>query len=238
MMTVDAGLFDYSGGGKTFEGYLARPDTENAPIVLVAHAWAGQGEHEREVADRLATLGYVGFAIDVYGKGNRGTTMEENEALMNPMVGDRVELQARLATALDTARGLTNADTSRIAAIGYCFGGLCVLDIARTGADVKGVVPIHGIFRPAENIPNPKISAKVLALHGWDDPMAKPEDVIALGKEMTGAGADWQLHAFGNTSHAFTNKQANMPEMGMAYSADADRRSWQMMMNFLAEVFG
>lgn len=236
-MTEETGLFDYSGGGKTFEGYLARPYTANAPIILVAHAWAGQGDHEREAADKLAGLGYIGFAIDVYGKGNRGATMEENETLMNPMLANRAELQACLAIALDTARSLGNADTTRIAGIGYCFGGLCVLDIARMGTDVKGVVPFHGIFRPAENIPEPKISAKVLALHGWDDPMAKPEDVIALGKEMTAAGADWQLHAFGNTLHAFTHKGADMPDLGIAYSADADRRSWQMMTHFLEEIF-
>jgi len=236
-MTEETGLFDYSGGGKTFEGYLARPDTANAPIVLVAHAWAGQGDHEREAADKLAALGYIGFAIDVYGKGNRGATMEENEKLMAPLLEDRAELQARLTVALDTARSLSNADTARIAATGYCFGGLCVLDIARMGTDVKGVVPFHGIFRPAENLPKPKISAKVLVLHGWDDPMAKPETVLELSKEMSAAGADWQMHAFGNTLHAFTNKDANMPEMGIAYSADADRRSWQMMTNFLEEIF-
>ena len=229
-------LFDYSANSKTYEGYLAKPESENAPIVLIAHAWAGQGAFERGIADQLAALGYVGFAVDVYGKGRRGASPEENEALMTPLLEDRAELQSRLAAALATARRMENADTSRIAAIGYCFGGLCVLDIARMGANIKGVVSFHGLFTPADNIPKPQIRAKVLALHGWDDPMAKPDTVLALSEELTRAGADWQLHAFGNTMHAFTNKQANMPEMGMAYSADADRRAWQLMINFLKEV--
>ena len=236
-MTGTTGLFNYSDGGETYEGYLARPDTDNAPIVLVSHAWGGQSDHEREAADKLAALGYIGFAIDVYGKGQRGSSPSENEALMNPLVGNRAELHKRLNLTLETARGLEGADTSRIAAIGYCFGGLCVLDIARMGANVKGVVPFHGIFRPAENIPAPKISAKVLALHGWADPLAKPEDVVSFAEEMTKAGADWQIHGYGNTLHAFTNKQANMPEMGMNYSENADRRSWRAMENFLEEVF-
>jgi len=128
-------------------------------------------------------------------------------------------------------------DAARVAAIGFCFGGLCVLDIARTGEDLAGVVSFHGLFAPPGNTSGNSVKAKVLALHGWDDPMAKPEDAVALGSEMTAMGADWQLHAFGNTMHAFTNPDANDADMGTVYNAAADRRSWIAMQNFLHEIF-
>jgi len=124
-----------------------------------------------------------------------------------------------------------------IAAVGFCFGGLCVLDIARTGADVAGVVSVHGLFGAPGNTEGNVISAKVLVLHGWDDPMATPEDALALGKELSGMGADWQLHAYGNTMHAFTNPAANDKLSGTVYDAAADRRSWAAMQNFFEEIF-
>ncbi len=231
--------FDYDYNGQTFEGYLARPKAgDPAPLVLVAHAWGGQGAFEREKADALATLGYAGFAIDVYGKGKRGSTVEENQALMNPLVEDRAELQARLAASLSAGRDQGGVDTSKAAAVGYCFGGLCVLDLARMGAELAGVVSFHGLFTPPPNLLKPKISAKVLALHGWEDPMAEPDAVLALAKELSAAGADWQLHAFGGALHAFTNPDAADPAMGVQYDAKADRRSWRAMANFLEELFG
>ena len=141
-------------------------------------------------------------------------------------------------TRLETGLGLGQIDQSRAAIIGYCFGGMCALDLARTGADIRGAVPFHGLFGAPGNQTETKITAKILALHGWSDPMATPEDVIAFGKEMDSKGANWQLHAYGDTGHAFTNKGANDKANGMAYSADADRRSWRAMQNFLEEVFG
>ncbi|MEO0981976.1 MAG: dienelactone hydrolase family protein [Pseudomonadota bacterium] len=232
-------LVDYEHNGATYEGYLATPATDGlAPIVLVAHAWGGQSDFERAKADYLAGLGYAGFAVDVYGKGKRGSTVEENQALMNPLVEDRGELQARLAASLAAAKAQPGVDGSKAAAIGFCFGGLCVLDMARMGADVAGVVSFHGLFGAAPNIPEPKISAKVLALHGWKDPMATPDDVIALSKEMTAAGADWQLHGYGEAYHAFTNPEADDLTLGVKYNAEADRRSFRAMEDFLEEVLG
>lgn len=236
-MAGHGSTIEYSGNGMTFEGYLSRPSASNTPMVLIAHAWAGPGEHEFAVADRLAELGYVGFAMDVYGKGKRGTSVEENTQLMMPLLENRTELQSRLKLALQTARGLENVDASRIAAIGYCFGGLCVLDLARTGADVRGVVSFHGLFSPDPALEGTPITAKVLALHGWDDPMADPESVRGFASEFTKAGVDWQLHAYGGTMHAFTNRQANDPQMGTVYNPKADARSWMAMTNFLAEIF-
>ncbi len=124
----------------------------------------------------------------------------------------------------------------RLAAIGYCFGGLCVLDLARSGASVSGVVSLHGLFTAADNLPEPRVTARVLCLHGYDDPMVPPEALLDLATEMTDAGADWQVHAYGHTVHAFTNPAANDVERGTVYSERADRRSWQAVTNFLAEV--
>jgi len=234
-------VFDYDDAGTLYEGYIAPPNgsgSDKRPCVLVLHAWGGQGDFERAAADRLAGLGYVAMAADVYGKGQRGQTQEECQALMEPLVGDRAELQRRLALAIKTAREIEGVDADRVAAIGFCFGGLSVLDMARMGADLKGVVSFHGLFMPAANITAPKITAKVLALHGWDDPMATPEDVLGFSQEMSAAGADWTLNAYGNTVHAFTNPAADGSAPGIAYHEAASRRAWAGAEDFLQEVLG
>lgn len=220
------------------EGYAAWDDAVSGkrPGVMIAHAWAGRGEFERRKARSLAALGYVGFALDLYGKGVLGSGPEENAALMQPFLDDRAMLQRRMTQALELARAQEAVDASRIAALGFCFGGLCVLDLARSGADLQGVVSFHGLLHPAPNVSGRKIRAKVLALHGWDDPMATPDQVAALGRELTAAEADWQIHAYGLTTHAFTNPAANNPAAGTAYNETADRRSWRAMRNFLSEA--
>lgn len=147
-------------------------------------------------------------------------------------------LQRRMEAALAAVKLMPWTDGGRIAAIGFCFGGLCALDLARSGADIKGVVSFHGLLGAPEHTQNNRIKAKVLALHGHDDPMVPVEQVIAFEQEMTRAGADWQLHVYGNTMHAFTNPMANDPGFGTVYQKDADRRSWQSMKNFLEEIFG
>jgi dienelactone hydrolase len=231
--------FDYQDGDTTCEGYLSLPDGDGPfPAVLIVHQWAGLGLQERETADRLAALGYVGFAIDVFGKGVRGDPAGDNGHLLGPWFGDRAALLRRLIAAVEAAKGHTAIDPARIAAIGYCFGGLCVLDIARSGTvDVKGVVSLHGVFAPPGLGAQQPINAKVLVCHGYDDPMADPQSMLALADELTAAGANWQIHAYGHTSHAFTRKSANAPEKGMNYSADADRRSWGATVAFMDEVF-
>ena len=156
---------------------------------------------------------------------------------MQPFMDDREMLQTRITAAFNTIKLFPWVDDSKIAAIGFCFGGLCVLDLARTGADLAGVVSFHGLLSAPENTAANKISAKVLVLHGNDDPMASAEQVIALQQEFTTAGADWQLHNYGHTMHAFTNPVANNPQAGTVFQADAERRSWVSMQNFLEEVF-
>src|SRR5690606_24908061 len=151
-----------------------------------------------------AQLGYAAFAIDLYGEGRTGTSPEENAALMQPLVQDRALLAQRMNNALTALAGQPQVDRNRIGAMGYCFGGLCVLDLARSGADVRGVVSLHGALKPS-GLPAAPIRAKVLVLHGHDDPLVPLEEVIAFQNEMTAAKVDWQLHAYGGTMHAFTN---------------------------------
>jgi len=228
---------EYSHGGTVFEARMCWDDARGAaPAVAVAHAWGGRAEHECEAAEKLAGEGYVGFALDVYGRGVRGQSAEENMALMQPLLEDRALLQARLNAALDCAASQAEVDGSNMAAIGYCFGGLCVLDMARAGSPVKGVVSLHGLFNTPGNTGGNKISAKVLALHGWADPMVPPDTVIDLATEMTEAGADWQIHAYGHALHGFTHEAPALSE-GIGYSESADRRSWQSILNFMAELF-
>ncbi|MEN3952775.1 dienelactone hydrolase family protein [Iodidimonas sp. SYSU 1G8] len=236
---MDTGTFDYAHGDVTCEAFAAYDNTQDGkrPCVLVVHQWAGQSEAERGAARRLAELGYVAIAIDVYGKGRRGDLAGDNTALMQPFLEDRALLRDRLIAAVTAAKAHPAVDPERIAAMGYCFGGLCVLDMARSGTpDIKGVASIHGIFPPPNLERQGPITAKVLILHGWEDPLAPPPDVIGVAKELTDAGADWQLHAYGHARHAFTNKAADAPDQGMQYNEAAARRSWSAMTAFLAEV--
>jgi dienelactone hydrolase len=250
---VHTELLEYSDDKQICEAFVAYDDSnkEKRPAVLICHAWGGQSTFEQEKAKKLAELGYVGFALDNYGKGKRGGSMEENGKLMQPFIDDRAMLRQRLLAGLAAAQKHPMV-SNKIAVIGFCFGGLCALDLARVstkssdGANgaggsksgVVGAVSFHGLFHPPALGKQEDIAAKILILHGYDDPMATPTDVVAIAKELTDAKADWQLHAYGHTSHAFTNPGMNMPENGLQYNATADKRSWQSMQNFLSEVFG
>ena len=161
--------------------------------------------------------------------------VQELQVSAQIQLGDGIT-RAELCAAGD-AHGIHHeVDADRCAGMGYCFGGLCMLDLARSGADVAGVISIHGLFN-APDIDCAPIAAKVLCLHGYDDPMALPETILELGSELSSAGADWQLHAYGGTVHAFTNPEANDPDFGTVYSATADARATQAIDNFLAEIF-
>ena len=230
---------DYTHGKTALKGFLAYDGKQRGrrPAVLVAHAWGGRDAFACAKAESLAALGYAGFAVDMYGDARLGKDKDENASLMTPFLRDRVLLQGRIGSALEAARRLDQVDPERVAAIGFCFGGLCVLDLARSGADARGVVSFHGLLGAPEGLPNAAIKAKIMALHGWDDPMATPKNLRSFAEEMTGAKADWQAHAYGNTMHAFTNPEANDPGFGTVYDEKADRRSWAAMTNFLEEIF-
>lgn len=228
---------EYRDGEALLEGFLCYDESQPGPrpAVLINHARGGRDEFVERKARRLAWQGYVCFALDNYGKGKRGTTPEESAALMTPFMNDRAMLRRRLLSGLMAAKAMPIVDAGRIAVMGFCFGGLCALDFARADADVRGVVSFHGLLKPS-GLTEPKIRARVLMLHGYDDPLAPPDDVLAVAKEFTAAGADWQLHAYGQTVHAFTNPAANNRAGGMQYDEAADRRSWHALEEFLSEV--
>jgi dienelactone hydrolase len=232
---------EYKDGDTLLEGYVAYDDSIKGPrpAVLVAHDWSGRRDYATSKADEVARMGYVGFALDMYGKGIFGSDddVDLNSSLMGPFASDRAKLRARMMAALTAVRSLDVVDASKVSAIGYCFGGMCVLELARAGIDVRGVISIHGIFSPGD-VANEAISAKVLCLHGHDDPMVPPEQVLAFEQEMSTAAADWQMHTYGGTMHAFTNPGANNPGFGALYSPVADRRASRSIENFLSEMFG
>ncbi len=231
-------LVEYEHEGVTFEAYLALDGGNARPrsAVMIAHTWQGRGEFVCDKARILAAQGYAGFAIDLYGNGIVGKTPEESADLMQALLDDRALLHGRLLAALAALQQVDAVDSDKIAAIGYCFGGLCVLDLARIDAPVRGVVSLHGLLQPPPMSCATRIGPRVLVLHGNDDPMAPIEDVVALERELTAAGADWQLHTYGHTMHSFTNPNANDSARGTVYNASADRRSWTSLINFLGEV--
>ncbi len=229
---------DYEDGSQQLEGYLAYHETgKPKPAVLVSHDWSGRREMACKGAERITDMGYVGFALDMYGKGIFGADgdAEKNGALMAPFAQDRALLRRRINAALHAVRQLPQVDATKVAAMGYCFGGMCVLELARSGADVQGVISVHGIFAPG-HAANKKITAKVLCLHGHDDPMVPPEQVLAFETEMTQAHVDWQVHVYGGTMHAFTNPKANNPSFGTVYKEVAANRAYRSIENFLGEV--
>ena len=238
-MSIISNTVAYLDGDVVLEAFFAFDDALSGrrPAVLINHTWAGRDDFVAEKAKKLAALGYVGFAVDMYGKGVLGTSPEQNMMLMQPFMADRAMLQQRMKAALAAVKLMPWVDDNKIAAIGFCFGGLCSLDLARTGVDIRGVVSFHGLLVAPDNTRSNVIKAKILALHGHDDPLVPTEQVLAFEQEMTEAGADWQLHSYGNTVHGFTNPLANDPGFGAVYQPDADRRSWVAMQNFLAEIF-
>lgn len=239
-MAIISNTVGYLDGDVLLEGFFAYDDAIEGqrPTVMISHAWLGRNDFVAEKAVKLAEMGYFAFAVDMYGKDVLGKNKEEGIELMQPFMDDRSLVVRRMEAALFAIKRMPWTDDKNIAAIGFCFGGLCVLDLARSGADVKGVVSFHGLLNAPEKRQSENIKAKVLALHGHDDPMATTEQIIAIQQELTLAGADWQFHQYGHAMHAFTNPIANDPDFGTAYQADADKRSWVSMKNFLLEIFG
>jgi len=231
---------NYQDQDTLLQGFYAYDEkgANQKPLILIAHDWTGCNDFARGKAKKLAELGYVGFALDVYGNGKLGSTKEEKSALMQPLMSDRKLLLRRMQAALSTAKNLPMVDAKKIAVMGFCFGGLCALDLARSGVDIQGTISFHGLLMQPEDLPKNKILAKILAFHGYDDPMGLPMQMQAFAQEMTQSQADWQIHIYGNTMHAFTNPAANDKDSGLLYEAKADHRSWQALKDFLQEIFG
>ncbi len=234
------GRFTYFDGSTELEGFLAvptEPSKAARPVVLVVHAWAGQDDFARAKAHMLAELGYLGVAIDVYGTGRRGSTQEECSKLMTPWLEDRAALRTRLLAGVAAAKTIEGGDPERLGVIGFCFGGLCALDLARANAPgLRAAVAFHGLFNPPNIGPQPSIKSKVLALHGYDDPMCDPQAMRGFADEMTAAHADWQLVAYGSTGHAFTNPQAHDHANGMFYREIIAARAFAAMRGLFAEA--
>lgn len=234
---MTAMLIEYGPGSESYQGYLSFPAGDGrSACVLVAHDWSGAGALSYAMADALAEIGYIGFAIDLYGKGRRGDSPARCAALMQPLIDDRSLIQRRFQFAIERTAQEPRVTPGVLGAIGCCFGGLCVLDMARIGTALRGVVSIHGVLRPLEQAPDSRIQSKVLILHGHEDPWAPPRDLEAIQRELTSMGADWQSHTFGHAMHAFTVPHADDPAAGLLYDAAATARSWRLIAGFLQEA--
>ncbi len=231
----------YKQGDTDLEGFHVYDDAVagKRPAVLVIHQWTGVSDYEKRRSRMLAEMGYNVFAADIYGKGIRPAPPDAAKEA-GKYKGDRTLFRARLSAGLDFLKADERTDAAKVAAIGYCFGGTGVLELARSGAEIAGVVSFHGGLDAAEGMSagEGKIPAKVLVLHGAVDPYVPAEQVAAFEKEMTDAKADWHLVAYGGAVHSFTHKEAgDDPSKGAAYHDTADRRSWEAMKVFFGELF-
>jgi dienelactone hydrolase len=228
----------------SFEGeelesvFVGRRDGQARPTVILIPTVMGVSDLEIGFGRQLVELGYNALVADLFGKKFRGAPRDTMFGEMGRLKGDRAALRRRLEHVLDLAHGLDEVADRQIVVAGYCFGGMCALDLARSGADIAAAVSFHGLFDPP-GLPPQKIKAKVVAFHGWDDPMVPPDMVVALGNELTEAGSDWQIHAYGHVGHGFTNPNASELQIdGVFYHALAAERSWTSFINLLEELFG
>lgn len=228
--------YTYQDHGTVMEGYLVRPDVTHGPLpcILLCHDWSGLTQPTMQTAERFATLGYIVLALDVYGKGRRGEVHGDNSALMIPLMEDRGRLRRRLLAGASAAAGIAGVDADRMAVVGYCFGGTCALDLVRAGANgVRAAITFHGGLQPPGLGPQPPITAGILILHGWSDPIVPPDTVRAVADELTATSADWEMRIYGNAMHAFTFADASAPETGILYDDEAAAKSWAAAEAFL-----
>ncbi len=230
---------EYKDGDTTLEGVIVFDDAVKTkrPGVLIVHQWMGLSPYEKKRAEMLTQLGYVAFCADIYGKGVRPTTVPEAGAQAGKYKGDRTLLRARVNAGLDAFKKSELVDTKRIAAIGYCFGGTTVIELARSGAELSGVVSFHGGLDSPTPADGKNIKTKVLACHGADDPFVPATDLAAFQDEMKSSGVDWQLIQYGGAVHSFTDWGATGAMKGAQYNEKADKRSWENMKQFFGELF-
>ncbi len=236
-MSIEEINFEYVDESTNCKGVLFLPESSSrCPAVLVAHTWKGISDFEINKAKELAKLGYAGLAIDIFGNGVNGKNIEENQALIKPFVDNRKKFRTRVASAISAIKSHPSIDGSKIGLIGYCFGGMAVLEIARSGLDVSGVVSFHGLLNRSVE-PINKIHSKILVLHGDKDPMVPRDIVQDFYDEMDESDANWEFISYGNAMHAFTNPEANDPSFGTQFNETANQRSWNSMKLFFEEVF-
>ena len=237
--SIEAAALEYAEGNTTLEGWLAKPKFLGGknPGVLVIHDWTGVQAYSKGRAEQLAKLGYVAMVADIYGKGVRPADPKASAAEAGKYKTDRALFRQRLLAGLAELKKQPNVDPDRIVAVGYCFGGTGVLELARAGAEVKGVVSFHGGLDSPTPADGKNIKAKVLILHGADDPYVPAEGIAALTAELNGAKVDWQMVSYSGAVHSFTNPGAgNDASKGNAYNESADKRSWQAMRAFFDEI--
>ena len=238
---VKTELVEYKQGDVVLQGYIAFDEavTGKRPGVLVIHDWMGVSDDTKMRAEMLAKLGYVALTADIYGKGVRPKNSQEASAEAGKFYQDRALLRARAKAGLDFLMSRPEVDPTRLAVMGYCFGGGASLELAMSGAPLKGVVTFHGSLTTPTPDDAKNIKGKVLVLHGADDPYVKQADVTAFMDEMRKAGVDWELVQYSGAVHAFTIRGAGSDNSkGAAYNPEADRRSWQAMKDFFEEIFG
>lgn len=227
----------YTDHNTPLEGFVAYPSKEKRPAVILCHSWKGRDEFICQRAKLMAEWGYVGFALDMYGKGVLGQSRDENAALKKPFLDDRLYLRRRLLKAFEVVCQLPYVDVSRIAVVGLGFGGLCALDLARSGLNIKGVVSIYGHFDPPKGIPSQPIQMRVLALHGYNDPIVSQQELQVFEKEMEASGVDWEVHLYGMTLHAFATPGVDEPSLGIQYNPKIAERAWKSIRVFLEDIF-
>ncbi|HUY20157.1 MAG TPA: dienelactone hydrolase family protein [Candidatus Binataceae bacterium] len=230
---------DYKYEGITLRGYLASPDgSERRPGVLIFHEAPGCDDHVKRRAGMLAELGYVALAVDMYGEGKVAGSGPEALAMMNEVKGDVPKFQGRLRAGYDALVARPNVNPQQLAAIGYCFGGYCVLELARSGAQLAGAVTFHGLLATENPAAPGKVKPKILVCTGAEDPLVPAAQVAGFEQEMTKVGVDWQVNIYSGAKHAFTNTAADqIPMPGFGYQPAADRRSWAAMRGLFSEVF-
>jgi dienelactone hydrolase len=229
----------YELGGVEYGAFRAAPQIGEGPRpgVLIISDWSGLGDHARVRAQLLARLGYIGIAGDVYG-GGRSFGPEQAGEQAGRFYGDPALFRERMQANLEHIRNEPGVDPDRIAVMGYCFGGSASLELARSGAEVAGIVSFHGALKTAAPAASGAIRSPLLVLTGAADPVVPDEDVVAFENELRSAGAaDWQLHSYSGAMHAFTMPDANSPEHGAQFDATANERSWVAMQSFFDEIF-
>jgi dienelactone hydrolase len=231
---------EYKQDSTVLQGFVAWDDAAKGrrPGILIVHEWWGHNEHARNSARRLAQAGYIGFALDMYGKGKVATHPKDAEAFMTEATKDPAVLVARFNAALEQLKQDPHVDPEKIAAIGYCFGGAVVLNMARGGADLDAVASFHGMLATNTPAEKGKVKARILVLTGADDPMIPSEQVEAFKSEMTAAGARFEVITYPHARHSFTNPNAAKAGMeALAYNSEADKKSWAAMLDMLRQVF-
>jgi len=236
---IQSKTIEYQQGDATLEGVLVWDDAVAGPRpgVLVVHQWLGLTDYEQHRAKLLAQLGYAAFCADIYGKGIRPKTVAEAGAEATKYKSNRALLRARANAGLEQLKKSELVDPKRVAAIGYCFGGTAVIELARSGASLSGIVSFHGGLDSPAPADGRNIKCPVLVCHGADDPFEKPEDLAAFESEMRDAKVDWRLIKYGGAVHSFTQPDPGFVNSGARYNEKADRRSWEDMKLFFAEIF-